>query len=195
MNVLATAVPLTTRIAVHVLGVDPDRRVLLDRAQPPLDPVWGLPGTMVQPGEDPVVRVRQLISEAGALTATRVEVIDLESIVESGLHVVHMVFECGAEPPCPAPTPPWPWVTLPRSSVPETLLGPHPKALVSRLVDLYPRPGTGLRSRVRLRVAGSGPGRWQGIPVNPGILGPLGPGWSQWMVVEPFRWPLGPPVP
>lgn len=98
MNVLATAVPLTTRIAVHVLGVDPDRRVLLDRAQPPLDPVWGLPGTMVQPGEDPVVRVRQLISEAGALTATRVEVIDLESIVESGLHVVHMVFECGAEP-------------------------------------------------------------------------------------------------
>lgn len=98
MEGLATVVPLTTRIAVHVLGVDPDRRVLLDRAQPPFAPEWGLPGTMVEPGEDPVVRARQLISEAGALTATRVEVIDLESVVESGLHVVHMVFECGAEP-------------------------------------------------------------------------------------------------
>ena len=59
MNGLATAVPLTTRIAVHVLGVDPDRRVLLDRARPPSD---------------------------------------LESLVEDGLHVVHLVFECGAEP-------------------------------------------------------------------------------------------------
>ncbi|WP_091787966.1 NUDIX domain-containing protein [Pedococcus dokdonensis] len=90
--------PLTTRIAVHVLGVDPDRRVLLDRARPPLEPVWGLPGALVEPGEDPVVRARQLVSDAGALTATRVEVIDLESLVEDGLHVVHMVFECGAEP-------------------------------------------------------------------------------------------------
>ena len=98
MNGLATAVPLTTRIAVHVLGVDPDRRVLLDLSRPPLEPVWGLPGTLVEPGDDPVVRVRQLVSDAGALTATRVEVIDLESVVESGLHVVHMVFECGAEP-------------------------------------------------------------------------------------------------
>jgi len=98
MNGLATAVPLTTRIAVHVLGVDPDRRVLLDRARPPSEPVWGLPGAVVAPGEDPVVRARRLVSDAGAIAATRVEVIDLESLVEDGLHVVHLVFECGAEP-------------------------------------------------------------------------------------------------
>ena len=98
MSRVATAVPLRTRIAVHVLGVDPDRRVLLDRPRPPEETGWGLPGALVEVGEDPVLRARRLVSEAGALTATRVEVIDLESVVEEDLHVVHMVFECGAEP-------------------------------------------------------------------------------------------------
>ncbi len=98
MSGVAAAVPLRTRIAVHVLGVDPDRRVLLDRARPPQEPVWGLPGAMVEVGEDPVLRARTLVSEAGALAATRVEVIDLESVVEGDVHMVHMVFECGAEP-------------------------------------------------------------------------------------------------
>ncbi|MEP6856673.1 MAG: NUDIX hydrolase [Pedococcus sp.] len=98
MSRLATAVPLTTRIAVHVLCIDPERRVLLDRAKPPREPLWALPGALIDVGEDPVVCARRLVSEAGALTATRAEVIDLESIVEGGLHVLHLVFECGAEP-------------------------------------------------------------------------------------------------
>src|SRR6476646_5361711 len=98
---LARAMPLRTCIAVHVLSIDPDRRVLLDRATAPEQPHWGLPSAMVQVGEDPVIRVRRLVSEAGALTATRAEVIDLESVVEGEVHVVHMVFECGAEPSLP----------------------------------------------------------------------------------------------
>jgi ADP-ribose pyrophosphatase YjhB (NUDIX family) len=139
MNGLATAVPLTTRIAVHVLGVDPDRRVLLDRARPPMEPVWGLPGALVEPGEDPVVRARQLVSDAGALTATRVEVIDLESVVERGVHVVHMVFECGAEPSL------WPadarssalWWSLPEI-VALNLSARTRKALASRWSMIWP---------------------------------------------------------
>ncbi len=138
MHGLATAVPLTTRIAVHVLGVDPDRRVLLDRARPPMEPVWGLPGALVEPGQDPVVRARQLVSDAGALTATRVEVIDLESVVESGVHVVHMVFECGAEPSL------WPadessalWWTLPEI-VGLRLSARTRKALASRWAWIWP---------------------------------------------------------
>ena len=95
---LAKAVPVRTCIAVHVLSVDPDRRVLLDRATPPEQPFWGLPGAVIEVGEDPVIRVRRLVSAAGALTATRAEVIDVESVVEGDLHVVHLVFECGAEP-------------------------------------------------------------------------------------------------
>ena len=90
--------PVATRIVVHVLCLDTERRVLLDWDQGPASPSWTLPTTLVAVGEDPVVRARQLVSQAGALAATRVEVIDLESLVEGETHLVHMVFECGAEP-------------------------------------------------------------------------------------------------
>jgi hypothetical protein len=53
---------------------------------------------MAEVGEDPSVRARRLVLSAGAVPATRVEVIDIESVVEDDLHIVHLVFECGADP-------------------------------------------------------------------------------------------------
>lgn len=90
------AVPVVTRIVVHILGVDSGRRVLLSRAQEGDSPGWALPTAMVAVGEDPAIRARQLLWDAGSLAATRAEVIDLESVIEGDTHLVHVVFECGA---------------------------------------------------------------------------------------------------
>jgi hypothetical protein len=98
MQGLVTARPLTTRLAVHVLAVDPDRRILLD-ADGSVSPMeWGMPSRLLDVGEDPSVVARRLVLDAGSVPATRAEVIDLESRVDADTHVVHLVFECGAEP-------------------------------------------------------------------------------------------------
>jgi ADP-ribose pyrophosphatase YjhB (NUDIX family) len=87
-----------TRVAVHVLAVDPERRVLLDHVRQVHPQQWGMPQALVAVGEDPAVTARRLVVAAGAVPATRAEVIDLDSVVEDTGHVVHLIFECGAEP-------------------------------------------------------------------------------------------------
>lgn len=92
------AMPLTTRLAVHVLAVDPERRILLDAEDHTRPMQWGMPSALLAVGEDPASVARRLVLDAGAVPATRAEVIDLESVVDPDAHVVHLVFECGAEP-------------------------------------------------------------------------------------------------
>jgi len=95
---LVTAMPLTTRLAVHVLAIDPERRVLLDHVRQVSPHQWGMPQALVEVGADPSECERRLVVAAGAVPATRVEVIDLDSVVDDQTHLVNLVFECGAEP-------------------------------------------------------------------------------------------------
>ena len=136
---LATAVPATTRIAVHVLAVDPDRRVLLDRAWSPASGMWGLPTALVEVGEDPTVRARRLVLAAGTVPATCVEVIDLESVIANGTHVVHLVFECGAEPSMRRPATPSSALWWSLTEIVGLSLSPRTrKALASRWSMIWP---------------------------------------------------------
>jgi ADP-ribose pyrophosphatase YjhB (NUDIX family) len=134
---LVTAMPLTTRIAVHVLAVDPERRVLLDHVRQVSPQQWGMPHAVAEPGEDPAVCARRLVVAAGAVPATRVEVIDLDSVVQDSAHVVHLVFECGAEPMKRRGDSPALWWTI--EEIVALALTPRTrKALASRWAMIWP---------------------------------------------------------
>jgi hypothetical protein len=87
-----------TAVAVHVLGIDPELRVLLDQEAAVADPGtgWSLPAAMLRTGQDPSRLAQQLVRQAGALPR-RMDVVAVESEYRLGVHRLDLVFECRAE--------------------------------------------------------------------------------------------------
>jgi ADP-ribose pyrophosphatase YjhB (NUDIX family) len=92
---LATFQPQTL-VVVHVLGVDRERRLLLDRSEAPGETQWALPAVQLSVGEDPAECARDLVRLAGARPASP-QVVAIDSVVDGPAHWLHLLFECRAD--------------------------------------------------------------------------------------------------
>jgi ADP-ribose pyrophosphatase YjhB (NUDIX family) len=82
-----------THVVVHVLAVDRERRLLLDRSAAPGETQWALPAAQLSVGEDPVERVRDLVREAGGRPEGP-QVVALDSVLDGPAQWLHLLFEC-----------------------------------------------------------------------------------------------------
>jgi hypothetical protein len=87
-----------TVVAVHVFGIDPDLRVLLDREAADADPGkgWSLPSAILRTGEDPSSLAQYLMRRAGA-RPKQTRVVEVESAYQDGVQRFDLLFECRAE--------------------------------------------------------------------------------------------------
>ena len=67
-----------TAVAVHVLGIDPDLRVLLDQGSSGPGSGWSLPAGVLATGQDPNSLAQLLVRRAGAVPR-KLQVVDIES--------------------------------------------------------------------------------------------------------------------
>ncbi len=128
-----------TVVAVHVFGIDPDLRVLLDRDAAAADPGegWSLPSALLRTGEDPSYLAQYLMRRAGAVPR-RTGVVDVESDYRDGVHRFDLLFECRAEPAWgPAPSGGLLWWSLDEIAS-LTLTPATRRAIVGRWTSIWP---------------------------------------------------------
>ncbi|WP_353951115.1 hypothetical protein V6K52_15940 [Knoellia sp. S7-12] len=82
------------RVRVHIVAIDDDHRMLLDRR--PKSLTWSLPWAYLRMGEDPCRAARTLVHDTGA-TPSMARVHGVESAVEHGDHYLDLVYRCSAE--------------------------------------------------------------------------------------------------
>ncbi|PRY58108.1 ADP-ribose pyrophosphatase YjhB (NUDIX family) [Knoellia remsis] len=82
------------RVRVHVVGIDDDHRMLLARR--PRTRMWTLPWSYLKTGEDPTVRVREMVHETGALPA-HPRILGVESTTQYGDHLLDLTFHTTAK--------------------------------------------------------------------------------------------------
>ena len=128
-----------TVMAVHVFGIDPDLRVLLDRDAAAADPGvgWSLPSAILRTGEDPTYLAQYLMRRAGALPK-QTRVVDVESDYQDGVQRFDLLFECRAEPGWERPaTGGLLWWSLDEIAA-LTLTPATRKAIVGRWTSIWP---------------------------------------------------------
>ncbi|WP_404384777.1 NUDIX domain-containing protein [Knoellia locipacati] len=82
------------RVRVHVVAIDDEHRMLLDRR--PGTQTWALPWGYLGVGEDPSRMARSLVHDTGAApTMPRVQ--SVESAIEHGDHFLDVTLHCSAE--------------------------------------------------------------------------------------------------
>lgn len=82
------------RVRVHVVAIDDDHRMLLDRR--PRTQMWALPWGYLGLAEEPARLARGLIQETGAAPAMP-RVLGIDSPVEHGEHFLDLTYHCSAE--------------------------------------------------------------------------------------------------
>ena len=128
-----------TVMAVHVFGIDPELRVLLDRDAAAADPGvgWSLPSAILRTGEDPTYLAQYLMRRAGALPK-QTRVVDVESDYRDGVQRFDLLFECRAEPAWGRPeTGGLLWWSLDEIAA-LTLTPATRKAIVGRWTSIWP---------------------------------------------------------
>jgi hypothetical protein len=128
-----------TVMAVHVFGIDPELRVLLDRDAAAADPGvgWSLPSALLRTGEDPTYLAQYLMRRAGALPK-QTRVVDVETDYRDGVQRFDLLFECRAEPAWGRPeTSGLLWWSLEEIAA-LTLTPATRKAIVGRWTSIWP---------------------------------------------------------
>jgi hypothetical protein len=128
-----------TVMAVHVFGIDPELRVLLDRDAAAADPGvgWSLPSAILRTGEDPTYLAQYLMRRAGALPK-QTRVVDVETDYQDGVQRFDLLFECRAEPGWERPsTGGLLWWSLDEIAA-LTLTPATRKAIVGRWTSIWP---------------------------------------------------------
>lgn len=82
------------RVRVHVVAIDDEHRMLLDRRPKTL--TWILPWAYLRMGEDPGRVARSLVQASGA-NPSMPRVHAVESAVEIGDHFLDITYRCSAE--------------------------------------------------------------------------------------------------
>ncbi|WP_148232485.1 hypothetical protein [Janibacter sp. HTCC2649] len=82
------------RVRVHIVAIDDDHRMLLDRRHGTL--TWTLPWAYLRIGEDPGRVARGLVHDTGA-SPSMARVHGVESAMEHGDHFLDIVYRCSAE--------------------------------------------------------------------------------------------------
>lgn len=82
------------RVRVHIVAIDDDHRMLLDRR--PRTLTWTLPWGYLRTGEDPARMARSLVHETGA-TPSMPRIHGVESALELGDHFLDITYRCTAE--------------------------------------------------------------------------------------------------
>ncbi len=82
------------RVRVHIVAIDDDHRMLLDRHHGSLN--WTLPWAYLRIGEDPGRVARALVHDTGA-TPSMARVHGVESAIEHGDHFLDLTYRCSAE--------------------------------------------------------------------------------------------------
>lgn len=82
------------QVRVHVVAVDDEHRMLLDRRPQML--TWTFPWSYLRMGEEPGRVARTLVHDTGA-TPSMARVHGVESTIEQGDHFLDLVYRCSAE--------------------------------------------------------------------------------------------------
>lgn len=82
------------RVRVHVVAIDDEHRMLLDRR--PKSLTWTLPWAYLRVGEDPGRLTRSIVHDTGA-TPSMPRVQGVESAIEHGEHFLDLTYRCSAE--------------------------------------------------------------------------------------------------
>jgi hypothetical protein len=126
-----------TAVAVHVLGVDPDLRVLLDQGSSGPGSGWSLPAGVLATGQSPNRLAQLLVRRAGAVPR-KLQVVDVESEFVGGVQRFDLVYECRAERMWREPVTGGPlWWSL--NEIASLSLTPRTrKAIIGRWTSIWP---------------------------------------------------------